>query len=128
MKIAIIMTIGLLMIVAFPGFKVDSKADTAQEIKKEAAKAARNIKDDAVQTGNAAVEIGHNIKESSKEAWSDVKEGAVKAGKSVKEGVKDIGQDFKKAYHETKDSITGTAPQQNQDKSGSEKTDGNAQQ
>ena len=62
-------------------------AGTVEEIKEESKKAARDIRQGAVETGK------------------EIKEGTQRAWKEVKEGVKEAGKDFKKAYEDTRDAV-----------------------
>ncbi len=83
-----------LLVVFFCAATVSLHAGTVENIKAESKKAARKIKEGAVETGKSAVETGKEIKEGSKKAWKDAKEGA-----------KEVGRDFKKAYEKTRDAV-----------------------
>ena len=84
--------LSLLLFIFVPAVCVP--AGTVEDIKEGSKKAARDIRDGAVEAGKATVETGREIKEGSKKAW-----------KNVKEGAKEVGKDFKKAYEDTRDAI-----------------------
>lgn len=83
-----------LLLAIFCASAVPLHAGTVEDIKAGSRKAAREIKEGAIETGKAAADVGKQIKKGSKKAW-----------KKVKKGAKNAGKDFKKAIQETRDAI-----------------------
>lgn len=75
--------------------------DTVSEIKAAPAKAAGEIREGIVQTGQIVVQTGQKARKKASETWSIIRKKTIEAGKSIKEGGKNIGQEFKKKHHGT---------------------------
>lgn len=87
MKFILLRAVMVCWVIAVFGIGDVGQAGTVQDVKEGSTAAAKEIKEGAVETGEAFVDAGKKVKEGSKKTWRE-----------IKKGVKAAGGDFKKAF------------------------------